>query len=91
MNMKEEKPKVAWIEVLSEQQAEGAVATAYASCGDPKTGRVDHIMKVHSLHPQSMLDHENLYRTLMYGKSPLKRPEREMIAVVVSALNHCRY
>jgi len=54
-------------------------------------GNVDHIMKIHSLNPQSMLDHENLYRTLMYGKGPLKRPQREMIGVVVSALNHCVY
>ncbi len=32
-----------------------------------------------------------LYKTLMYGKSPLRRTEREMIAVVVSAINQCHY
>ncbi len=81
----------AWIETVSEADAEGDVAEAYAVCGDRKTGQVDHIMKVHSLHPQSMLDHEQLYKTLMYGQSPLKRAQREMIAIVVSALNHCHY
>lgn len=83
--------KTAWIETVDEADAEGEVADAYARCGDSRTGNVDHIMKIHSLHPQSMLDHEQLYRTLMYGKSPLRRAQREMIATVVSALNHCVY
>jgi alkylhydroperoxidase family enzyme len=81
----------AWIDTIPEDDAEDEVAAAYAYAGDSKTGNVDHIMKVHSLNPQSMLDHENLYKTLMYGKGPLKRPQREMIGVVVSALNHCVY
>lgn len=84
-------PKRAWIDVVDESEASGEVAEAYAYAGNAKTGEVDNIMKIHSLHPQTMLDHENLYRTLMYGKGPLKRPKREMIAVVVSALNKCHY
>ena len=83
--------KTAWIETVEEDIATDAVADAYTMCGDPRTGKVDNIMKVHSLNPQSMVDHENLYRTLMFGKSPIKRPQREMIAVVVSALNDCFY
>jgi alkylhydroperoxidase family enzyme len=85
------KKRVAWIETVDEQNADSDVANAYAVCGDKKTGQVDHIMKVHSLNPQSMLDHEQLYKTLMYGRSPLTRVQREMIATVVSALNHCVY
>ena len=81
----------AWIDTIPEDSAEGEVANAYAACGNPKTGKVDHIMKVHALNPQSMLDHNNLYHTLMYGKSPIKRRQREMIAVVVSSLNDCHY
>ncbi|MBZ0280646.1 MAG: peroxidase [Anaerolineae bacterium] len=81
----------AWIETIKESEAEADVKAAYAECGDPRTGNVDHIMKVHSLNPQSMLDHQHLYKTLMYGKSPLKRPQREMIGVVVSAINNCLY
>jgi alkylhydroperoxidase family enzyme len=38
-----------------------------------------------------MLDHYALYRTSMYGPSPLSRAEREAIAVVVSAANDCFY
>ena len=83
--------KIAWIETIPEDEAVGAVKRAYKSSADAKSGKVDHIMKIHSLHPQTLLDHENLYRTLMYGKGPIRRPQREMNATVVSAVNKCRY
>lgn len=82
---------VAWITVVDETDASADVAAAYAQCADPTTGHAAHIMKVHSLNPQSMLDHHALYRTLMFGRSPLKRYQREMIGTVVSALNDCHY
>lgn len=90
MSTSPQKPS-AWIKTIPEDEAQGEVAAAYKECGDARTGNVDHIMKLHSLNPQSMLDHQQLYKTLMYGKSPLKRPQREMIGVVVSAVNHCHY
>lgn len=83
--------KTAWIETVAEEDAAGDVLAAYQISGDRKTGKVDHIMKIHSLHPQTMLDHQQLYVTLMYGRGPLSRPQREMIGTVVSALNHCVY
>lgn len=81
----------AWIDTVPESEAEGLLADAYTASADPATDDVDHIMKIHSLNPQSLFDHFHLYKTLMYGKSPLKRPQREMIAVVVSAINRCKY
>jgi len=80
----------AWIEVIPTDEATGDVAEAYAEYTAP-WGGIDHILKIHSLNIPSMHAHVQLYRTLMYGKSPIRRPEREMIATVVSALNHCRY
>lgn len=87
----ENKRETAWINTVPESDADGDLAEAYRISADPQTGDVDHIMKIHSLNPQSLFDHFNLYKTLMYGKSPLKRPQREMIAVVVSAINNCKY
>jgi len=81
----------AWIEVIDETDADEALAAAYAVCADSATGRAAHIMKVHSLHPQSMLNHRALYETLLFGRSPLKRYQREMIGTVVSAANGCHY
>jgi alkylhydroperoxidase family enzyme len=51
----------------------------------------DHILRIHGVHAATMRLHDALYRELMRGPSPLTRVQREMIAVVVSAANGCRY
>ncbi len=78
-----------WIERIGPDDAEGKLAEAYQriSRGRP----LDHILEIHTLHPQSLVDHYALYRTSMFGPSPLTRAERESIAVVVSAANDCYY
>jgi alkylhydroperoxidase family enzyme len=81
----------AWIEVIPEADARDELKELYDELRSKVTGRVDHVMMVHSLHPRSMRDHEQLYRTIMYGPGGLSRPERETIGVVVSALNRCHY
>ena len=81
----------AWINMIREKEAEGALAELYERYEDPEHGKVDNILKIHSLKPRTLRDHGNLYRTTMYGPSELSRVEREMIAVVVSSLNECHY
>ena len=54
-------------------------------------GKVANIMTVQSLDPAAMAARLDLYLALMFGASGLSRPEREMIAVVVSAANRCDY
>ena len=81
----------AWIEVIPEAEAEGELAALYAELRSAKTGSVDHILAIHSLHPETMRDHARLYRTLMHGEGDLTRAEREMIGVAVSAVNGCNY
>ena len=80
----------AWIEIISEREAEENLAKQYSQLIEP-WGGVDNILKIHSLSPDSLKAHVLLYKVLMYGKSPLTRPQREMIAVVASAANHCHY
>jgi alkylhydroperoxidase family enzyme len=48
-------------------------------------------MAVHSLNPPTLRAHADLYHTVMHAQSPLRRSEREMVALVVSAINQCRY
>lgn len=86
-----ESSKIAWIDTVPECAAAGELKRAYQRSADAKTGGVDHIMKIHSLNPASLIDHLHLYKTLMYGDSPLTRVQREMIGVVVSAINQCEY
>ena len=54
-------------------------------------GGLAHILAVQSLHPEGLESHRAHYRSIMFGKSPLSRAERESIAVVVSAANDCFY
>ena len=81
---------MAWIEMIDEEEAQGRLAELYAELVEP-WGGVDNILKIHSLNVPSIEAHVLLYKTVMYGKSPIRRPQREMIAVVASAANHCRY
>ncbi len=89
--MPPDKKPIAWIDTVPEDAAEGALKRAYQRAGDARSGKVDHIMKIHSLHPASLIDHLHLYKTLMFGDSPLSRVQREMIGVVVSVINRCKY
>lgn len=89
--MSEDTCRPAWIETIDEAEADGSVAEAYVQCTKPSFRRVPHILKVQSLNPRSLLDHYHLYRTLLFGQSPLTREQREMIGVVVSAVNRCHY
>lgn len=83
--------RIAWIETIDPTEAKAELKLLYDAQYDRQHGVVDHILQIHSLHPQSLQDHVQLYKTLMFGPSPLSRAQREMIAVVVSAINQCRY
>jgi hypothetical protein len=83
--------EAAWITTVDEEEATGELEVAYEECADRKVGRAAHILKVHSLNPKSMVAHRRLYRVLMFGPSPLRRYQREMIGTLVSALNECHY
>ena len=76
--------------MISEAEADGELAEQYSQLIEP-WGGVDNILKIHSLNPASLRAHLLLYKTVMYGKSPIKRPQREMIAVVASVANRCHY
>ncbi|MCP3980181.1 MAG: peroxidase [bacterium] len=81
---------MAWIRQLEKSEAEGELARLYERIA-PGDRPLDNILAIHSLHPRSLSDHFELYRTLMYGSGPLSRREREVVAVAVSAANACRY
>jgi uncharacterized peroxidase-related enzyme len=81
---------VAWIRVIQKAEATGELAGLYQHMAEAD-GSVDHILTIHSLNPASLKAHFDLYKQCMYGPSELSRKQREMIAVVVSATNHCHY
>lgn len=81
----------AWISTIDESAAEGELARLYAAARDPGSGRVDHVLRVHGLHPEGLAAHLALYRASMAGTRGLRKVEREMVAVVVSKRNGCDY
>lgn len=81
---------MSWIEEIDHAAATGELRATYDDLV-AKRGKLSNIMKVHSLNPGAMQRHLDLYLHLMFGQSKLSRPDREAIAVVVSAANNCAY
>ena len=82
---------MAWIEIIDEADATGTLREHYGRMVDPQYGRVDTILRIHSLHPEGLRTHYELYREVMTGTKTLRKVEREMIALVVSVINDCHY
>lgn len=81
---------MSWITEIDAEEAGEKLAAVYAELIE-KRGKISNILKVHSLNPDALGNHLDLYMTIMFGKSGLSRAEREAIAVVVSAANDCAY
>ena len=67
---------------LLKRELEKAVARA---------GRVWNIVQIMSLNPRVLKASMEMYGATMFAESPLSRQQREMLAVVVSRVNHCDY
>ena len=81
---------MSWIEIIDEHEATGELATIYNDIAGER-GKVSNIMRVHSLLPETMSSHMDLYLDVMFSRSGLSREECEMIATVVSTKNECPY
>ena len=81
---------MAWIKHIEENKAEGKLKEVYDEIKNSR-GKISNIMKIHSLDPDTMKYHLDLYLSIMFSESNLSREERELIAIVVSALNNCTY
>ena len=82
---------MSWIDVIEDDSWDGELAAVRDRVANPASGRVDHIMGVHSLNPRSLDAHDTLYRSAMRGTATLRRVDRELIALVVSTINECHY
>lgn len=82
---------MAYIPMIAEDDANAELIELYEAGRDPHTGRVDNIMRIHSLSPAGLRGHLELYRAVMAGTATLRKVDRELIAVVVSKLNGCVY
>jgi alkylhydroperoxidase family enzyme len=81
---------MSWIKMINEEEAEGMLREIYDTVSHSR-GQVGNILKVEGLNPEALDAHFELYKNLMFSRSPLTRKQRETLAVAVSAANHCHY
>lgn len=81
---------MAYIKTISFEKAEDKLKKVYENLFETR-GKIAEVHKIQSLNPEALIAHMELYMTIMFGKSPLKRYQREMIGVVTSAANRCEY
>ncbi|MDP2301041.1 MAG: peroxidase-related enzyme [Ignavibacteria bacterium] len=79
-----------FIKVINETNVDGKLKQVYDAIINSR-GKLSNIMKIHSLNPDAMVKHMDLYKSIMFGKSNISRELKEMIAVVVSVANKCDY
>lgn len=81
---------MAWIQQVAPEQAKGILKEIYEA-SVLRGGRIFNIVRAQSLRPKILRAGIELYVTAVLGPSELTRAQREMLAVVVSAANHCHY
>ena len=81
---------MAWIEVISPDEATGQLKQQYDQASD-RAGRIWNIVSIMSQNAAAMKASMEFYMAIMFGDSPLSRAQREMLAVVVSSENQCFY
>lgn len=79
-----------YIRQVSDEEAQGAVKRELDRARQ-RAGRVWNIVRIMTPNPQALRTCMDFYGALMFGASPLSRAQREMLAVVVSRTNGCRY
>lgn len=79
-----------WIEQVPVSEATGLLKRLFDQAIE-RAGRVWHIVHIMSLNPRVLRASINFYAAIMFGKSPLSRVQRELLATVVSAELGCHY
>ena len=73
-------------------QAELSEATrGYFAKAKEKLGLLPNVLAAYAFDEKKLRAFTDMYNDLMLGESELTKLEREMIAVVVSSINHCYY
>jgi len=75
---------------LAAGELSDATKAYFAKC-EEKLGLVPNVLKSYAFDEKKLRAFTDTYNDLMLGESGLSKLEREMIAVVVSSINHCYY
>ena len=81
---------MAWIQIIDDPERGSELHRIYEEqCR--QAGAVANILKIHSLAPNALAAHLELYKAAMHSAGELSQRDRELIAVVVSQTNNCGY
>ena len=81
---------MAWLRTIAPEEATGPLARIYEAAVQ-RAGRVYQIVRMMSLAPRTLEASMGLYQRVMLQRGELSRAQRELLAVVVSRVNHCHY
>jgi len=81
---------MAYIKTIAYEESEGRLREIYDDIIKMR-GKLATVHQIQSLNPETIVAHMHLYMKIMFGRSPLKRYQREMMGVVVSVHNRCNY
>ena len=81
---------MAWIEKMPVAEATGSMKRIFDDA-IKRAGKVYEIVHLQSQNGAVLLASIEMYKATMYGRSPVTRQQREMIATVVSSINRCHY
>lgn len=81
---------MAWIKTVGDDEAQGPLKQLF-DAAIRRAGRVYNIVRSMSPNPPVLEASMGLYRAAMFGRSPLSRGLRELLAVIVSKTNGCHY
>ena len=79
-----------WIYRVPVDEATGLLKQQF-DAAIKRAGRVWGIVHIMSLNPRVMAASLRHYTALLFGRSPLTRAQRELLATVTSAELRCRY
>jgi uncharacterized peroxidase-related enzyme len=73
-----------------QRRLDSSIKAVFAKCLE-KIGFVPNVLRAYTLRPAKFEPFRLYNNALMLGESGLSKLEREMIAIVVSCVNHCHY
>lgn len=81
---------MAWIKTVADAEADASLRRLFEAA-ERRAGRVFNIVRIMSPNPPVLRASMGVYQAVMFGPSDLLRSVRELLGVVVSKTNGCRY
>ena len=81
---------MAWIKTIDHEHSTGPLRREYDKA-ITRAGKIYNIVEIMGLQPLQLKASMDFYGAIMHGRAALSRAQREMLAVVVSQINHCHY